>query len=221
MLGFSPHESKSRVWLPIRLPGWRGLLHGLFVWHGCLISSFRRTSRNPQAWPSRDASSCRSSAPQRCGFPVRFPIAGFGLSNRCLWKKHSSGEKYIWEDKLSEHQIRGRKEMLATGLHGQGSHERSALFADAGVLTWLALPLPPLYPTCPTCSAVVVCCPIPHACVSRGSLSLSQPLSFLRFLIELEGPDVSLEGPSLSSSCQGRRHRDYGHVSYQYQDPTN
>ena len=40
-------------------------------------------------------------------------------------KKHSSREDDLWEDRLSEHQIRGWIEVSAKELPGEGSHERS------------------------------------------------------------------------------------------------
>ena len=44
--------------------------------------------------------------------------------------KHSSGEEDMWEDQFSEHQIRGRIEVVATGLHCQGLYKRSVCFSQ-------------------------------------------------------------------------------------------
>ena len=50
-------------------------------------------------------------------------------------KKHSSGEKDRWEDRLSEHQIRGWRAVSTAGLHDQGSHKRSVvLFTGTGII---------------------------------------------------------------------------------------
>ena len=40
-------------------------------------------------------------------------------------KKHSSGENNMWEDKLSECQIRGWIAVSAAAFQGQGSHKRN------------------------------------------------------------------------------------------------
>ena len=42
-------------------------------------------------------------------------------------KKHSSGESYIWEYRLSEHQIRAWRAVSATGSQGKGLHKMSFL----------------------------------------------------------------------------------------------
>ena len=39
-----------------------------------------------------------------------------------MWQ--SSGESYMWEDKLSECQIRGWNAVSAAGLHGEGLRKR-------------------------------------------------------------------------------------------------
>ena len=46
-------------------------------------------------------------------------------SYRCLCQRHSSGEKHMWEDKLSERQIRGWGAVSAAGLQGKGSRKSS------------------------------------------------------------------------------------------------
>ena len=52
-------------------------------------------------------------------------------------KKHSSGEEDPWEDKLSEHQIRGWSAVFPTGLQGKGSPKRGVfLFTDTGTVTF-------------------------------------------------------------------------------------
>ena len=48
-------------------------------------------------------------------------------------KKHSFRGKDIWEDKLSEHQIRVRIGVSAEGLQGKGSPKRMCFFTDAGI----------------------------------------------------------------------------------------
>ena len=47
-------------------------------------------------------------------------------------QKHPSGEEDLSEDKLSEHQIRGRRGVSAAGLQGQRLNERSVIFTDTG-----------------------------------------------------------------------------------------
>ena len=70
---------------------------------------------------------------------------------RCLWKKHSSGEWYTLEYKLSERQIRGWIAVSAAGLQGKGSLKRSVCFTDTGKAAVLILRLrlshPPNPPT--------------------------------------------------------------------------
>ena len=55
------------------------------------------------------------------------------LCYRRLRKKHSSGEEDLWKQQLSEHHIRGRTAVSASGLQGKGPHERSVSFADVGI----------------------------------------------------------------------------------------
>ena len=39
----------------------------------------------------------------------------------------------MWENKISECQIRGWKAVSAAGLHGQGLHKRNVHFSDTGM----------------------------------------------------------------------------------------
>ena len=43
-------------------------------------------------------------------------------------KKHPCGEADIWEDELSDHQIRGWRSVLTAGLKGKGWSERIVVF---------------------------------------------------------------------------------------------
>ena len=45
---------------------------------------------------------------------------------------HSSGEENMWEDKLSEYQIRGWRAVFPIGSHGEASHKRS-VFSETPV----------------------------------------------------------------------------------------
>ena len=49
-------------------------------------------------------------------------------------KKHSSGEKWPWEDKLSERQISGWNAVSAAGLRGRGLQTNNLFFTDAGTV---------------------------------------------------------------------------------------
>ena len=58
---------------------------------------------------------------------------------RCLWKKHSSGEKEnIFHNKLDTHRIRGWKAVSAAGLHGWGSPINSVSSTDTGMSCYVA-----------------------------------------------------------------------------------
>ena len=46
--------------------------------------------------------------------------------------KAHSGEEDMWEDKLSEHHLRGADSIFCCRTAHEGSHERNCLFADAG-----------------------------------------------------------------------------------------
>ena len=59
--------------------------------------------------------------------------ATWSFAYRCPWKKHSSEEKVMWEDKLLECQIRGWRAASSAGLHGKGSPGRSVFFTDTGI----------------------------------------------------------------------------------------
>ena len=50
-------------------------------------------------------------------------------------RKHSTGEKHMWEDKLTECRIRGWRAVSAADLHGKGPPKRSVCIAQTQVVT--------------------------------------------------------------------------------------
>ena len=58
------------------------------------------------------------------------------LRYRCLWTKHSSGENYMWEDKLSECQISGWNAVSADDLQGKCSCTRNVVHRHRYHWTW-------------------------------------------------------------------------------------
>ena len=57
--------------------------------------------------------------------------ASRGLHTGVCEQKHFSGEEDVWEDKLSEHLIRGWRAISAAGLQGKGSYKRNVFFTEA------------------------------------------------------------------------------------------
>ena len=45
-----------------------------------------------------------------------------GVSRRCLWKEHPSGDEGTWENRLSEPQIWGWRAVSAAWIQGKGMH---------------------------------------------------------------------------------------------------
>ena len=52
---------------------------------------------------------------------------------RCLWKKHSSGEECIWEDRLSEGIIRGWRAVLRLYCRARARLKGVRLFSQTPV----------------------------------------------------------------------------------------
>ena len=48
-------------------------------------------------------------------------------------KKHTSGEEDMWENQISKHQLRGRIEVCAAELQGEGSRKRIVSFSQTPV----------------------------------------------------------------------------------------
>ena len=77
-------------------------------------------NRQRKTTPRRADSEPLRSNPTNCMLPVSE-------------KKHSSGEEYVWEDELSECQIRGWNAVSADGLQGERSCKGSVLLIDTGM----------------------------------------------------------------------------------------
>ena len=86
----------------------------------------QRIAASGMRWPC--AGALRRGLASRSRAVAAFGIGRGGGRGRLpvSVKKHSSREEETWEDKLSEHHVRGWRRVSAAGLHAEASRERSA-----------------------------------------------------------------------------------------------